>query len=152
MLMNIPFGGKKKKKLGEKEGGTLTTTANNCVSFSSNIYFSMLHQLQKASTGRISQENTLNIIIFPLNVILGSLVQMVQVRLLFCFCFCFCFFLSHSFPIWIVYLYSYCWPITASRGFCDKCISSNFYITLGGSWLFFHCACTVYGDIKHLEN
>ena len=147
--MNIPFGGKKEKNLVEKEGGTLRKTANNCVSFSSNIYFSMLHQLQKASTGRISPENTLNIIIFALNVILGSLVQMVQVRLLFCFWF---FILSHSFSIWLVYLYSYRWPITASRGFCDKCISSNFYITLGGSWLFFHWACTVYGDIKHLEN
>ena len=74
----------------------------------------MLHQLQKASTGRISQENTLNIIIFALNVILGSLVQMVQVRLLFCFWF---FILSDSFSIWLVYLYSYRWPITASRVF-----------------------------------
>ena len=31
-------------------------------------------------------------------------------------------------PPWLVSPYSYCWPITASRGFCAKRISSNFYI------------------------
>ena len=35
--------------------------------------------------------------------------------------------------ICLVYLYSYCWPITASQGFCDKRISNIFYITLGYS-------------------
>ena len=32
-------------------------------------------------------------------------------------------FLNHIFPVWLVSLYSYCWPIIASRGFCEKRIS-----------------------------
>ena len=34
------------------------------------------------------------------------------------------------FSPWLVFLYSYCWPITTPRGFCDKRISSNVCITL----------------------
>ena len=34
------------------------------------------------------------------------------------------------FSPWLVFHYSYCWPITTPRGFCDKRISSNVCITL----------------------
>ena len=96
--------------------------------------------------------NTLNVIIFPLNVVLGFVAQwsrsrpsvkMVHVRLLskllflcciilFSFCFCFCF-QSHFSP-WLVFCYSYCWSITASRGFCSNRICSDVYIILAHSF------------------
>ena len=88
--------------------------------------------------------NTLNIIIFPLNVLLGSVAQwsrsrpsvkMVHVRLsaklifLCCIIFFFVFFCFQSyFSPWLVFRYSYCWSIRASRGFCSKRISSDVYI------------------------
>ena len=57
------------------------------------------------------------------------------------------------FSLWLVYLYSYTRPISASRGFCIKLltrISSNFYTTLTYS-------STVYAlpfeiSMKHLES
>ena len=51
---------------------------------------------------------------------------------------------------WIDSIFVICWPITASRGFWDKRISSDIYITFIGS--FFHCACITFRDMKHLES
>ena len=96
--------------------------------------------------------NTLNIIIFPLNVLLGFVAQwsrsrpsvkMVHVLLLaklfylccvifFSLSFCFCF--QSYFCPWLVFRYSYCWSIRASRGFCSKRISSDVYIILTNSF------------------
>ena len=93
--------------------------------------------------------NTLNIIIFPLNVLLGFVAQwsrsqpsvkMVHVRLsaklifLCCIIFFVCFCFQSYFSPWLVFRYSYCWSITASRGFCSKRISSDAYIILAHSF------------------
>ena len=56
------------------------------------------------------------------------------------------------FPPWLVSLYSYCWPITALRGFCDKRISSNVNIILANTGSYFHCTCIAYQYMKHLES
>ena len=48
----------------------------------------------------------------------------------FSFCFVVVLFLIMFFSPWLVSLYSYCWPITASQGFCDKRISNNVHIIL----------------------
>ena len=48
------------------------------------------------------------------------------------FSFCFRFFFNHIFPLgWFNFILTA--GITALRGFCDKCISSNVYITLAYS-------------------
>ena len=59
------------------------------------------------------------------------------------FSFCFCF-LNHIFPVWLVSLYSYCWPIIASRGFCDKRISIA-YVAVGPRIVYFN-------DITYFKN
>ena len=59
---------------------------------------------------------------------------MVHVRLsaklifLCCVIFFVCFCFQSYFSPWLVFRYSYCWSIRASRGFCTKCISSDVYI------------------------
>lgn len=42
------------------------------------------------------------------------------------------------FSPWLVSLYSYCCPITGTRGFCDKRIPSYVYITLAHSSILVH--------------
>ena len=51
------------------------------------------------------------------------------------FCFVFLFLWYHIVPFWLVYLFSYCWLITSSRGFCDKHISSNVYMASAHSFI-----------------
>ena len=53
-------------------------------------------------------------------------------------------FLNHIFPVWLVSLYSYCWPIIASRGFCDKRISIA-YVAVGPRIVYFN-------DIIYFKN
>ena len=72
-----------------------------------------------ARLGTDGPSSTLGLAVFPLLYIILS--------------FCFCMFLKSYSPPCLVSLYSYCWPITASGGFCDKLISSNVYLTLAHS-------------------
>ena len=60
--------------------------------------------------------------------------KMVHVRLsaklifLCCIIFFSFAFVQSYFSPWLVFRYSYCWSIRASRGFCSKRISSDVYI------------------------
>ena len=53
-------------------------------------------------------------------------------------------FLNHIFPVCLVSLYSYCWPIIASRGFCEKRISIA-YVAAGPRIVYFN-------DIIYFKN
>ena len=53
-------------------------------------------------------------------------------------------FFSHIFPLWLISLYSYCWPIIASRGFYDKRISIA-YVAAGPPIVYFN-------DIIYFKN
>ena len=118
--------------------------------FLKNIFQFMIHSstsLEKHQPAEYHGNSTLSIIIISLNVLLGSVAQwsrsrpsvkMVHVRLsakLFYLCciifFClFLFLFLITFSPWLVFRYSYCCSITASRGFCTKRISSDVYIIL----------------------
>ena len=75
-----------------------------------------------------------------INTVLSS-VKMVHVRLsaklfyLSCIIFfgLFLFLFLVTFSPWLVFLYSYCWSITASRGFCSKRISGDVYVIMAHS-------------------
>ena len=116
-----------KKTCGEKEGRKLTTTTKIMANFLQ-IYLSIQHtrifpltlSLIAWRSGlradlpcrRSRYDSRLRSFFFVDNVFSFCF------YLLFCFVFLFLWY--HIVPFWLVYLFSYCWLITSSRGFCDK--------------------------------
>ena len=122
MSENIPFGGEKQRK-------------KTCGKKFSHLMLSLAAwqrgTVVKGPTFRVdSQGSTLSLAVY-------FFVAQFFPRFVFVF-------LNHIFPVWLVSLYSYCWPIIASRGFCDKRISIA-YVAVGPRIVYFN-------DIIYFKN
>ena len=121
-MMNIPFGGEKQRK-------------KTCRKKFSRLMLSLAawHRgtVVKGPTFRVdSQGSTLSLAVY-------FFVGQFFPRFVFVF-------FNHIFPVWLVSRYSYCWPIIASRGFCDKRISIA-YVAVGPRIVYFN-------DIIYFKN
>ena len=94
----------------------------------------MINAATQGSNSVNGKENTSTLLIFKVNQSSVRMAQLYEVcfsyrRKLGCrfkswwgyfqFCFCF-FFFHHIFTLWLVSVYSHCWPFLALRDFCDN--------------------------------